>query len=259
MDDCATPPEQHDGLRKLSFGLLTKRTDVLSAVQTQDVTSVEVSIKYVSGTVLVFEYKTLDGNQPKTNENAVQLWPVSANIVPFNATPEASTGILGNTPSGDQSLSAQITLAAYVLGYAVGPEHPDNSWSPYVNVVASAYIPAAATAGRTADTHSSSIKTQFVGKNTLVFHYAFLAGFDPKAANAWVGLWEGNVSPYASPPRWFAAIKQTNSSGDAALDDLQIDESTTYTLALFASGFSEKKAKLQLNRLASKVVFSGAG
>ncbi|MEM5585521.1 hypothetical protein WNZ15_23900 [Roseibium sp. AS2] len=255
MDEGMTVSAQQDGLRKLRTDMRAGSTDVLKAVQQQTVLSPQVSIEYVTGQLLVFKYGTPSGNQPHDNENAVHFWPVSANSVPFDATPQTNAGILGNTSSGDQSLDARITIAAYVLGYAVGPDATDNIWSPYVNVVASAYIPAAARNGRETDTRTSSIEAKYVGQNTVAFHYAFLAGFNPMAANSWVGLWEGQAATYTTPPSWFSPIIQTNSSGDAALDGLQITKGTPYTLGLFSSGFSEKKDALRLDRLASMTVF----
>ncbi len=247
--------DQQDGLRILRLEGPGLRAEMLKAVQQQVVTSVQVRIDFLSGKGLLFGYETPDGNRPKTNGNAVHLWPVSANSVPFGVTSQIGTKIAGDTPSGDQSIESGISLGAYVLGYAVGPEDPGNTWSPYVDVVASAYIPAATTLDTAADRRTSSIRTCFVGQNTLAFHYTFLAGFNPEAAKSWVGLWEGNVSPYTAPPRWFSQITFASSSSDAFLGGLQLAEGATYTLALFSSGFSEKKAELQLQRLASMVVF----
>ncbi|MHA7777316.1 hypothetical protein [Roseibium sp. M-1] len=252
----ATIPAEQSGLRTLRPLERTLASDALIRVSRQTLTSVHVTVKYVGSTVIAFAYDTPTGNKPQKSDNAVHVWPVSANSVPFNSKPEASMGIMGNDPSGDQSIMEDITVGAYVVGYAVGPVAPDNAWSPYLNVVASAYIPPAGTEGDPSGSRTSSIQTQYVGQNTLVFQYTFLDGFDPKAAGAWVGLWPGDVSPYSASPRWYAAIQQSVSTGDAVLNGLQLDAGATYTLALFASGFSEKSKQLNLDRLASFVVFS---
>jgi len=236
---------------------LTVTGDTLIAVGRQTVTSIHITVQFVGGKVIAFSYDTPAGNDPQKNGNAVHVWPVSAYSVPFNATPEASMDIQGNDAAGDQSIEAGVSIGAYVVGYAVGPETPDNSWSSFVNVVASAYISPAGTGGDPSNARSSSVQTQYIGENTLVFRYAFLDGFNPKAAGAWVGLWDGEVSPYAASPRWFAPITQTVSTSDAVLNGLQLAAGTSYTLALFASGFTETPKDLQLNRLASFVVFSG--
>jgi hypothetical protein len=252
----AVPEEQSD-LRALRPHGRAATGETLVAVSSQKVTSVHVDVEFVGGSVIAFSYDTPAGNKPEKNGNAVHIWPVSANSVPFGSKPDACAKIVCNKPSGDQSLQASITTGAYVVGYSVGPKDPGNDWSPFVNVVASAYIPPSSRQGDPQGSNISTIQTQFIGQNTLVFHYDFLDGFDPKAANAWVGLWKGEASPYASKPRWFAPITQTASSGDAALDGLQIATGTSYTLGLFASGFSEAPKDLQLDRLASTVVFEG--
>lgn len=262
-DEGAAIPVEQSSLRILRAHDRAAIPETLIAVQRQAVTSVHISVEFVGGSVIAFAYDTPSGNRPRTNANAVHLWPVSANSVPFNVTAETGAGIICNDPSGDQSLTSPISIGAYVVGYAVGPEAPetpetpDNGWSPYVNVIASAYIPPAANRGNPAGSRTSSIQTKYVGQNTLVFRYAFLAGFNPKAAKSWVGLWKGQVSPYASRPRWFAPIRQTNSTSDAALDGLQIAKGASYTLALFSSGFSETPKDLRLDRVASMVVFEG--
>jgi len=249
-------PVKSSGLRSLQPYDRALSASPLIRVSQQAVTSVHITVEYVGSTVISFSYDTPAGNKPKKNGNSVYVWPVSANSVPFNATPEASMGILGNDPQGDQSIKADITVGAYIVGYGVGPETTDNTWSSFVNVVASAYIPPAGTEGDPSGSRTSIIQTQYVGQNTLVFQFTFLDGFDPKAANAWVGLWQGEVSPYETKPHWYAPILQTVSTGDAVLNDLQLDAGATYTLALFASGFSEKARQLDLDRLASYVVFN---
>ncbi|GAB4542963.1 MAG: hypothetical protein Tsb0019_42030 [Roseibium sp.] len=252
----AVPVEQ-SSLRTLRPAEMMATGDTLVAVSRQAVTSVAISVEFVGGTVIAFAYDTPNGNRPDKNDNYVHVWPVSANSVPFGSKTDACAKILGNKPCGDQSLQTEITIGAYVVGYAVGPKAPDNTWSPFVNVVASAYIPPAGIRSDPDGSRTSSIETRFIGQNTLVFRYTFLAGFDPKAANAWVGLWKGEASPYDSRPRWFAPITLTTSTGDAALDGLQLADGTSYTLALFASGFSMHAKELQLERLASTVVFDG--
>ncbi len=256
VEGSATIPAEQSGLRTLRPYDQSLISSSLIRVTRQTLTSVHVTVKYVGSTVIAFAYETPTGNKPQMSGNAVHVWPVSANSVPFNSKPEANMGIMGNDPSGDQSIMADITTGAYVVGYAVGPDAQDNAWSPFVNVVASAYIPPAGTQGDPSGSHTSSIQTQYVGQNTLVFQYMFLDGFEPKAASAWVGLWQGKVSPYASPPRWFAPILQTVSKGDAVMNGLELATGSSYTLALFASGFSEKVKDLQLDRLASFVVFN---
>jgi hypothetical protein len=249
------PTEPESLLTRLDYGPVA---GLAAARKTRDVEEpATLTVNYVGATVVAFSFGTPSGNAPKCNGNRVHLWPVSADSVPFGRVAQTSAAITLDTPDGDQSLTnVAITTGAYLLGYAVGPDAPETAWSAYLNVVASAYIPAAASAGLAKGRRHSAIRTTYVGTNTLVFHYRFLSGFDPQGSGAWVGLWPGQPDTYSELPKWFAPIESGVSEQDAALNGVLLKSASPYTLGLFSSGFDTSAARLDLTRLAARVTFT---
>jgi len=224
---------------------------VLSAQQTA------VHINLVSGTLLNFGYKTPTGNQPEAYKNIAYLWPVSNNSIPWNSEPENQTQILLNRPSGDQNFkNINITTGAYIVGFAVGPKVPGTPWSPYLNVVASAYIPAQPTNARPPIARSTNLKPLYIGTNSLAYGFSFLPGYNPALSGAWVGLWEGEAASYVAPPRWASPILLTGNEGTSGLSGVILSTGEKYTLGLFASGYNQDSKKLDLLRRACTTVLA---
>ncbi|MEQ9889681.1 hypothetical protein [Pectobacterium aroidearum] len=218
-----------------------------------------LSINLVAGTLLNFSYHTLSGNQPADYQNQVFLWSVSSDDVPWSSPAVAQSAILLDLPDGDQNLdNVEISAGAYILGYAVGPQHAEGEWSRYLNVVASAYIPAQLPGEqrRAAEPNRCSITPTFVGVSSLACDFAFLPGFNAKASNSWIGLWEGESISWTTPPKWFAAIAIDTNAGTAGINELSIVSGQKYTLGLYTSGYSSQALTLDLQRLACTATFS---
>ena len=220
-------------------------------------TSVQVAVEFVNATTVAFSYTTLGHNNPNAYKNQVSLWQSNTAQIPFGSPEQSSAVILGTHKNGDQTMvGQQITNLSYVLGYAVGPDTTCNPDSQYFNTVASAFIPAERQKSRSTDAKTCNIQTNYVGRNTVAFDYAFLAGFVPNSAKAWVGLWKGKPNTYDTAPTWHAALETDQSSSSWAFNGVTILPKRKYTLGLFSTGFSEDSSDLDLKRLAAKSVFS---
>ncbi|GAB7204763.1 hypothetical protein OS21_12520 [Dickeya oryzae] len=160
--------------------LLNSEPTVLLADSAMTQQATTLNINLVSGTLVNFSYHTLTGNQPSHYQNQVFLWPVSDNEIPWSSPAIAQSVILLNQPDGDQNLdNIAISSGAYILGYAVGPEYAQDAWSRYLNVVASAYIPAQLNRGYRDDTALSrcSITPAFVGVSSIACNFFVFTWF----------------------------------------------------------------------------------
>jgi hypothetical protein len=219
--------------------------------------SVSLTVNLVTGTLINIGFSTPNNNRPAHNMNMVHLWAASADQMPWDRVPQASVPVLGDIPVADQDLfDLQIGNTPYVIGYAVGPNLPGPIWSPYANVVATAYIPNDDSASPQYAYFSASLKLLFVGTTSLAANFAFPAGFQTAESGAWIGLWQQEAPSYDQPPAWFAPIKGEAESGTAGLNGIQIDRGKPYTLALYSSGYAAKPEDLQLARLACATIFT---
>ena len=220
--------------------------------------SVSVQVNLTTGTLINFGYRTPNGNQPKTFGDMAHLWAVSDAQVPWNRPPKASVSIVGDDPVGDQNFeNVAITSEPYLVGYSVGPLAPSGSgWSPYANVVATAYIPPQ---NGNAESFSTCAKLRHIGATSLAFDFAFPPGFSAKGAGAWAGLWSGRGVSYLTPPPWSASIDIGSDAGDWGLDGLHLERGSSYTLGLFPSGYvragTGTAAELSSKNLAYAVSF----
>ncbi|UCZ75916.1 hypothetical protein LHK94_02550 [Dickeya zeae] len=231
---------------------------VLLADSTITQQATTLSINLVAGTLVNFSYHTLTGNQPAHYQNQVFLWPVSDNEIPWSSPAIAQGAILLNQPDGDQNLdNIAISSGAYILGYAVGPEYAQDAWSRYLNVVASAYIPALLNGGYRDDTELNrcSITPAFVGVSSIACNFSFLPGFNAKASASWIGVWEGETVSWTTPPKWFSAITVDSNTGTVGINEISIVSGQKYTLALYTSGYDIQAQRLDLQRLACTATF----
>lgn len=218
---------------------------------------VTLTINFVAGTLINVSYTTPSGNNPAAFNNTFYLWSVGDNTVPWNLSPEVSIPVIGSSSQSDQNLlDVSITKGAYLVGYAVGPMKTTSSWSPYCDVVASAFIPAITDGDTQTNNFSTTLELDFVGTASLVYHFAFLPGFRAQSSGAWIGLWKGTGASYTEAPAWFDKIDLDTEEGISGLNGLQIVRQSIYTLALFAEGYNADRTKLDLTRQAANLTFS---
>ncbi|SHN33702.1 hypothetical protein [Chitinophaga sp. CF418] len=197
--------------QRLAVGLDTASLDLCS-----------ITVTYVDGETVVAAYSGLPGNQPATYKNFVAIWENS--VIPWTAQPLAMVPIAQNSQQGSVTFNGlTITRAAYIVGYAVGPE--------ISNICCSSLI---AAGGLLAAPTQVSISLNYVGADMLSIHYQTLAGYLPQQYNNWIGLWKGYASPYnADTPLATVIINSNASEGTANMPNIQLEVNTNYTLIYF--------------------------
>jgi hypothetical protein len=225
----------------------------LSTTSTQT-TTITIPPGGVSANQINFLFSTPNGNQPNASGDQIYIWQ-SGNQVPWATAALNSQPVTVNTPQGDGSFTGlNVTNLPYIIGFAVGPTQTIAGWTQYPNVVATAWVPPIGDDNY--QYFTPSIKTAYVGTTSLTASYDFLSGFNPQAAGAWVGLWEGTAASYYSPPKWFSAINSTNNTGIASFNNILITRGTNYTLGLFPTGVNVTPANLILSRQCATFTFS---
>lgn len=201
-----------------------------------------------------FLFNTPNGNRPNDNSNTVFLWQ-SGDEVPWVIDALDDQPVTASTPQGDASFqNLSVTEQSYILGYAVGPVQKDAEWSKYSNVVATAFIPAGGSGEY--QYFSPSVATTYVGSTSLTGAFNFLSGFNPEAAGAWVGIWEGTSASYTRQPKWVAPIKTGKNKGSVSINKITITRGTSYTLGLFPTGYLDTGAAQPLKNLCAVFTFT---
>jgi hypothetical protein len=194
------------------------------AVPPPVVSQVGILVQQVGANYVSVKYVTLPGNTPKTNANFLAIW--ESTIVPWPVTPLATQKI--NLDSQDGSVvfqNLQIQSKPYIVGYAVGPK--------ITNICATATIFVGGQVNA-ADNFSTNIGLAVQTPDTLVVQYTCAAGYQPQAAGNWIGLWQGDASPYYSgPPLNRTSVTSNSSQSTVVMNGLSLTIQTQYTLAYF--------------------------
>ena len=195
--------------------------------------SVLLTLQAVTSATVTISYETLPGNQPGLYGNFLAIW--QSTVIPWSAPPLKRQDLPSGGQSGATTLSGiAIQQKPYIVGYGVGADvttiaaslslHPDQD--PVVL--------------------ATTIEIPALTPDSLVVHYRTLPGYRPLTAGNWVGLWQGQVSPfYAGDPIARAAPDDDSPEGYIAMNGLILTFATTYTLVYFAGpGTTEAAAIL---------------
>lgn len=175
-----------------------------------------------TGSQLALDFETLPGNLPRSNKNRVGLWQGST--VPWNQMPPPfGAPVSVDQEAGSIVLSGlTITNLAYTVGYAVGPNPGDFCAS-------STFHP-----DGTRSCRAPQLAINFIGSTSLGLHYTVLPGCVPATYKSWVGLWKGEIQPYAAPkPMATTQVTSSASEDDVAFNDVQLGIRTQYTAVYF--------------------------
>ena len=185
-------------------------------------TQTVVSIGAVTPATVSVNYETLPGNQPHTYKNFVAIW--QSTMIPWGAPPLKIQPIPTDGQSGSTTISGlSVQEKPYIVGYGVGADITTICASDVVYV-----------GGQAAPTQSVTIGLASIAPDSLVIHYQTLPGYLPLSNKNWVGLWQGQASPYYSgAPMTAASPDQDVSEGYIAMNGLNLSFGTTYTLVYF--------------------------
>jgi len=189
-----------------------------------------VSVGAVTPATVSVNYETLPGNQPHTYSNFVAIW--QATMIPWGAPPLKIQPIPTDGQSGSTTLTGlSVQEKPYIVGYGVGSEITAICASDVVYV-----------GGQAGPSQSVTIGLASIAPDSLVIHYQTLAGYLPLTAKNWVGLWQGQASPYYSgAPMAKGSPDQDVSDGYIAMNGLSLSFGTTYTIVYF-TGLNQTEA-----------------
>ncbi|MGK0600173.1 hypothetical protein [Yokenella regensburgei] len=209
----------------------------------------------VTATQITVEYNGPNANQPSTYGNVLYIWQ-SGDMIPWSTEALHSDALEGNSPSGTQSFGGlDVTDDSYIIGYAVGPlNNTTGAWSKYSNVIASAFVPKSGSSDY--QMTKSTVDVAKRGSTSLVAKIEMLPGYNPAGSNTWVGIWEGVAASYNQKPKWRAVATSGNASSTVSFNKILLTRGTTYTLGLFASGYSDQDAQLKQTTLAATHTFT---
>lgn len=180
-----------------------------------------VGILAWGGDFLTASYVTLPGNRPKDYTNVFYLW--EGTEIPWGIPPDARKAVGSNATSGDVTFGdIIISQTSYVIGYAPGPDP--------TYCCASIVLDAG---GLVSAPRSISIGVASIGTTSVTIRYEVLPGYRPLNYGNWMGIWEGEVSPYnAGKPLGKKPLKDVT-SGTITIDDVPIKINTMYTVVYF--------------------------
>jgi hypothetical protein len=171
---------------------------------------------------VVVDYTSLPSNQPLTYANVLYMWQATA--IPWGRPPYQYKAIPSDQQNGDVTISnLTISATSYVFGYASGPDPA---------LICASFILDAG--GAAVTSMSVSIGVASLTINSVTVRYSTAAGYNPNTNGNWIGLWEGQVSPYTAPiPMATARVPSTNEGTVTIPVPSGIGIHTTYTLVYF--------------------------
>lgn len=184
--------------------------------------SVAITVGAITPATVSVAYEGLPGNQAGAYNNFVAIW--QSTIIPWGDPPLAQKAISGGGQSGSVTLTGlSVQSKPYIIGYGVGKD------TSTICVSAVVYV-----GGQAGPTTSVTIGLSSIASDSLVVHYTTLSGYLPKKSGNWIGLWQGQASPYYSGQPMQTAIPDEDvSEGYIAMDNLTLAFGTTYTLVYF--------------------------
>lgn len=197
-------------------------------------TQMVISIGAVTASTITVIYQSLPGNQPSVYNNFVAIW--QSTMIPWGQPPLRVQQVSGGGQSGSLVLyDLSVQAKPYIIGYGVGPEITSIAASDVIYVGGQAAPCDAVVIGLAAPPEPDS----------LVVHYQTLPGYLPLTAKNWIGIWQGQASPYYSgPPLYTAKPDQDVSEGYIAMNGLSLTIGTTYTLVYFTGAAQTEAAAI---------------
>jgi hypothetical protein len=180
-----------------------------------------ISVADVRGDQVTVRYQTLPGSRPHTFGDVVGVW--SGSMISPGVPPIGQAAVAFDQETGSVVVSnLTITASSYTAGYALGGDP--------AAVCAAQLIGAG---GQLGPSRAITLSLDSVDEDSVSVAYETLPGLSPQAAGSWVGLWRGQVNPYALG----APITRANVTGDANEGNIsliaQLAIKSSYSLVYF--------------------------
>lgn len=191
-------------------------------VASSSLTTCSLKITSVTGTTVGLAIDGLPANQAHTYGNFVAIW--QSTIVPWSAAPLSRQELPFQGQSGSYVMT-NLGLGAldYVVLYGVG--------EGITPACAVAHIPA--TGLPMAPGEPVDLEITSVSSDGLEARYRTYPGYRPMTFGNWIGLWQGEISPYDAPAPLAQAKISRDVDADAVSLSVAVAPDTRYTLVYF--------------------------
>lgn len=205
-------------------------------------TEFNVDEKNLIATNIPIYYNTLQGNQPNTYKNTVHLWQVNGWEVPPSSSNLIKNPLIkDNNPSSSQDFNVELTLANYLIAYAVG-EGKD------AVVTTQRLEPLGGGKYRVItppEEEALSFKITDVNPTTASYRFRMPSGTSAKDDGDWIGVWRdpkvSDLYDNTQEPIHFSPVEDDDSIGNGSLtlpDARQFEIGVNYMLGYFKSGYN---------------------
>ncbi|HEY4440112.1 MAG TPA: hypothetical protein VGN14_06625 [Candidatus Elarobacter sp.] len=215
---------------------------------------VKVTVPTVYSGYFGVSYDTPNGNRPAGYENQIVVFAggpsVPAGALPVGSAPAQDAGSAFVVPT-----TGQFSAQPYVVAYSVGPFTTAGGTGSYPNVAATAYLPGGVGGSQPIQLTKPALGIQAAQSGLISWTYSFPLGTNPQLNNAWIGLWDGTLSPYAFAPAFWAPVLGPQCTGLSPML-VRLSGNAQYVGALFTSGFNDDPSQLKRTAIAAVIAFT---
>ena len=185
----------------------------------------DVSGLVTTASSIVVKYKTLRGNLPNQNGNAIAVWQDTEVDWGGKNPPLQKKTVTGNQPLGSDAFdNLSLSSKSYIVGYSTGSN---------LSTICSTVL---FTPGNVEGTpFLTTLTPTNIETDTLILKFETPAGNDPKANQNWIGLWEGRTFAWDGKNRLTKVNVDKNTENGSMVVQYSLKFDTDYTL-VYASG-----------------------
>lgn len=227
-----------------TINLLSKETNASTRITT-------INTTFVTADVIGLAYTFMPSCRPSDYGALVAIWQ-DADQIPWDNPPLSTQAITSNQQQGTVAFDGlSVQSNTYIIGLLAAPQKTDSQKAR--NVVASAYVPNESDPATTA---SDFLTLTYVGQTSVAVQYSALAGYRALTDQAWLGMWRGESASYNNPPDYAVQIKIDSNFGTVSFNNVSIGVGLTYTIGMFASGWSSDTTTRNQKALACSLTFT---
>lgn len=206
-------------------------------------TGFNVDEENLTATNIPICYDTLEGNQPKTYKNTVHLWQVDGWEVPPSSPNLIKEPLIkDDSHSSSQIFEVELTLANYLIAYAVGEEKDAVVTTQRLEPLGGGKYKVITPP----EEEALSFKMTDVNPTTVSYSFRMPSGTNAKDDGDWIGVWKApkvsDLYDNIHEPIHFLPIEVDDSNEDNCIFTLpharQFEIGVNYMLGYFKSGYN---------------------